>query len=742
MTDLIETVEALFPGQQRTPGIAKWHDELLEAPVPGGDRDRWSIDAILGLFPDLPTWPSTNLRNGRRGRITSGGRTILEWLASHPGDGWQQRWVNSGADSGMDWVDTVIDGDARSSVTVRANVGAGLTSLLLCRAVFPSYRFFAAYKAHVLYGYAREAFRPDLFALFGTRAEELKLPSVALRQALVVISKIVLHTGRDVDQLTGEDILTFRAWQLRHRTNNNGGGAYGVGPAWALLHGVAQLGDHATLTDALRHGQRPTTELVDAYQVRCRAVRDVLVRYLDERRPALDYSSFTSLVGTLVGSFWADIERHQPTVDTLDLPRDVAAAWRERVKIVVGKDGSVRPRKGHHGILTLVRGFYRDLQEWAVEDPSWAQWSFPSPVRKSDLAGQGRAMKKRAAAMHQRVRERLPHLPVLVDTAERHKADMAALHTTASSVAIGDVFVHNGRRYCRTAPKAYETTYYRDATAPLHLEDLATGEVLNLDQAENDAFWGWAVIEVLRHTGVRIEELLEITHLGLVSYQLPDTGEIVPMLQIVPSKSNEERLLLVSPELASVLASIITRLRRDNDDTVPLTARYDPHECVVGPPLPHLFQHKPNGWKWEVPNQATIYRLLDNILVLTGLTTADNKPLRYRPHDFRRFFATEAVAGGLPVHIIARLLGHANITTTQAYMAVFDEHLIRTYRAFLDRRRAVRPEVEYREPTEEEWREFQAHFQTRKLELGECGRPYGTARKHEHACLTEVILIE
>jgi hypothetical protein len=68
-------------------------------------------------------------------------------------------------------------------------------------------------------------------------------------------------------------------------------------------------------------------------------------------------------------------------------------------------------------------------------------------------------------------------------------------------------------------------------------------------------------------------------------------------------------------------------------------------------------------------------------------------------------------------------------------MAVFDEHLIRTYRAFLDRRRAVRPEVEYREPTDKEWREFQAHFQARKLELGECGRPYGTPCKHEHACI-------
>ncbi len=90
-------------------------------------------------------------------------------------------------------------------------------------------------------------------------------------------------------------------------------------------------------------------------------------------------------------------------------------------------------------------------------------------------------------------------------------------------------------------------------------------------------------------------------------------------------------------------------------------------------------------------------------------------------------FATEAATGGL----LARILGQANINTTQAYLAVFDEVLVRTYRAFLDRRRATRPEAEYREPTQQEWTEFQQHFQTRKLELGECGRPY----KHEHACI-------
>ncbi|MEV4049634.1 tyrosine-type recombinase/integrase [Amycolatopsis sp. NPDC049688] len=114
---------------------------------------------------------------------------------------------------------------------------------------------------------------------------------------------------------------------------------------------------------------------------------------------------------------------------------------------------------------------------------------------------------------------------------------------------------------------------------------------------------------------------------------------------------------------------------------------------------------------------------------------AAGAPLVYTPHDFRRMFATEAATGGLPVHIVARLLEHANINTTQAYMAAFDEDLVRNYRVFLDRRRAIRPEAEYREPTEAEWREFQQHFQARKLQLGECARPYGTPCQHEFACI-------
>jgi hypothetical protein len=78
----------------------------------------------------------------------------------------------------------------------------------------------------------------------------------------------------------------------------------------------------------------------------------------------------------------------------------------------------------------------------------------------------------------------------------------------------------------------------------------------------------------------------------------------------------------------------------------------------------------------------------------------------------RRMFATEVVSNGLPVHIAARLLGHASLATTQAYLAVFQEDLIRSYRSFLDQRRSSRPASECREPSDQEWTEFQQHFQS------------------------------
>jgi len=400
--------------------------------------------------------------------------------------------------------------------------------------------------------------------------------------------------------------------------------------------------------------------MVDRYSIQCRPVRDVLVRYLEERRPSLDYTSLQHLASRLAGAFWAAIEKHHPGIDTLNLPAEVAEAWKERIRFITREGKDPVPRQTRTAVLTGVRAFYLDIQQWALEDPSWAFWAVPSPVRKSDTGGFTKVKKKVQARMRQRVRERLPRLPELVGTTEAHHNVQKKLPAAAQATVVGETFNHGGLRYRRISRRGDRTRrHFQYRPEMVSIEDTATAEQFDVTRDEDEAFWAWAIIETFRHTGVRLDELLEITHLALVSSQLPDTGEVVPLLQIVSSKGNEERLLLVGPELASVLATVITRLRGDNAGTIPLVARYDYHEMITGPPLPHLFQRR-IGWKRDVISTNTLYQLLNDTLARAALTDQTGELLHFTPHDFRRIFATEADAGGLPVHIAARLLGHTS----------------------------------------------------------------------------------
>jgi hypothetical protein len=109
--------------------------------------------------------------------------------------------------------------------------------------------------------------------------------------------------------------------------------------------------------------------------------------------------------------------------------------------------------------------------------------------------------------------------------------------------------------------------------------------------------------------------------------------------------------------------------------------------------------------------------------------------MRFVPHDFRRIFITDAIMHGMPPHIAQLVAGHRDIGVTLGYKAVYPEEVISAHRAFISRRRALRPAEEYRTPTEEEWEEFLGHFERRKLALGDCGRAYGTSCIHEHSCI-------
>jgi site-specific recombinase XerD len=107
---------------------------------------------------------------------------------------------------------------------------------------------------------------------------------------------------------------------------------------------------------------------------------------------------------------------------------------------------------------------------------------------------------------------------------------------------------------------------------------------INCRIKEDRAFWAWAVTEVLRLTGLRGEELAELTHLSIRDHVTAD-GQRVLLLQVAPSKQDRERVMPICPQLAHALARIIERAR-GNAPSIPCIPRYDPLERTISVAVP------------------------------------------------------------------------------------------------------------------------------------------------------------
>jgi integrase/recombinase XerD len=66
-------------------------------------------------------------------------------------------------------------------------------------------------------------------------------------------------------------------------------------------------------------------------------------------------------------------------------------------------------------------------------------------------------------------------------------------------------------------------------------------------------------------------------------------------------------------------------------------------------------------------------------LILKGYATDAGILGRVTPHTLRHSFATHMLRGGMDIHKVQELLGHANISTTQVYTQVSREHIREAY---------------------------------------------------------------
>ena len=665
-----------------------------------------------------------------RQKRRSGTRHLLEHLEGFEGRTWQERWLASDLDTGERPVSD-LDPDKYRGY----NLTHGLKALLCLRVITPSLTAFRGNKFNQ-YPYAfQEAQGDPLLNKFFEEAKRARASERHQYRALADVCCALTTQGLALADLTPEALLFYANECSRlnlvvgARPDSN---RFAGLLAWDILHGMDHFppGTPPKLRTYIYKGQKSPEEMVDYYRVRDPEVRQLIIDYLVRRQGDTDYPTREGIARCVAGEFWSSIEKLAPEQRDFNIAQQVYDQWREGVR--VRKDGKPRA-DGGTTILLTVRSFYMDLQSWALEEPErWARWAAPCPIPPADLRGFGKRRRRINERMADRVRQRQPLLPTLVAHVEERYTGLKDLLATARATPLGEVFTHAGRSYTRMGSRR-DQRHHDDLQFPsVRVRDQQTGAVRSLADEEEAAFWEWAYVEVLRHTGVRVEELVELAHTSIRQYQRPN-GEVIALLVIAPSKTDRERVIPMSAELFHIVAMIV--MRQTEHGPIPSVPRYDGHEREWTAPMPYLFQRQIGGVR-KVASPGTILNNLRKRCQIIGETNPEFRGLHFTPHDFRRLFATDVVNNGLPIHIGAALLGHLSLQTTQGYVAVFAEDVIRHVQDFLARRRAIRPEEEYRPATDQEWQEFEEeHFDKRKVELGSCGRPYGTECPHEHACL-------
>ena len=161
-----------------------------------------------------------------------------------------------------------------------------------------------------------------------------------------------------------------------------------------------------------------------------------------------------------------------------------------------------------------------------------------------------------------------------------------------------------------------------------------------------------AIIELLFSSGLRVSELVALNrdHINLSRREF-----------MVRGKGKKDRPVFVSPGA---------------------TARIQDYLAVRHDSLPALFI------SYSRNNQATmsgdyrrltprsIQRMLNQYVRLAGITK------HVSPHTLRHSYATDLLMNGADLRSVQTMLGHSNISTTQVYTHVTDEHLKDVYDKF------------------------------------------------------------
>ncbi|MDX3526964.1 hypothetical protein P1P75_11075 [Streptomyces sp. ID05-39B] len=499
---------------------------------------------------------------------------------------------------GLKWTDVVLPWLTERGESAREEaLRSGLLCLFVADVIRPDLPFLLRI---VQTRYWREAVvehrDPAGFARIEESADPVVLNSRPGLKACTQIAMILLAKGGGVSDITVGDCIELRQTETVALEKRGGDSRFLF---YSLLKDMGQFPPDAPATlRALTvfSGQFTPAELVDRYQLECQPVRDLIVDYLAERQPALDYASFEDLARVLALYFWKNLETHHPGISSLHLDRSVASAWNERLRTKTARrrmaDGTMAevttPRASYASLLGYVRAFYLDISQWALEEPTrWGPWAAPSPISGNEITYK-KDIRRRKARMDQRTRERCQCCrpwSLLPRTVSRRRGPgwkRSAKHQAAAS----------SRSSARRSPRPASRLGSTSVVLPALMTRRAAGTTSPRPSTARSGAGPRS-----SSSGTRASEsrrCWRAVTTSITQYTLPSTGELIPLLQIAPSRTHEERLLVVSPELADVLSMIVSRVR-EASGAIPLIPFYDGLEKIWHPPIPLLFQWSSGG---------------------------------------------------------------------------------------------------------------------------------------------------
>ena len=165
-----------------------------------------------------------------------------------------------------------------------------------------------------------------------------------------------------------------------------------------------------------------------------------------------------------------------------------------------------------------------------------------------------------------------------------------------------------------------------------------------------------AIIELLFSSGLRISELVGLNRDHINTKRREFT---------VRGKGQKDRPVFISK---TATEHIENYLSVRNDSLAPLFISYSRNT-----------QELDNSGDYRRLTPRSIQRIVNKYARLAGITK------HVSPHTMRHSFATDLLMNGADIRSVQDMLGHSNISTTQIYTHVTDEHLRETHEKFHSR---------------------------------------------------------